>query len=333
MTQKQSCLILTNGRIGTVKPCRALAQALNLKVTEQSLQVRFPWSLLPARFWFFSQLAYKNFNFSSIASKATDFPDYVITSGRTAVNAGIEIKKRAQKRNVLTKAIHLMDPKVSPEYFDAVICPEHDKISGENVIKCLGTLHDLSEQKLDQLPLKSPFEKNKHHKMSVGVFIGGPSKHFIFNESVMDQLVQDMQALSKTHQLLITPSRRTPEKLMSALYATLDDSHYIWSGSGENPYFDILKQSDALVVTCDSVSMMSEFASLTTPFFIYYLPSKSRGKNKILAFADRLLAEGYGQLYSKEALLKKSKEKRPLKIMPGVVERLRSVAVLRKSIN
>src|SRR5581483_6510369 len=47
---------------------------------------------------------------------------------------------------------------------------------------------------------------------------------------------------------------------------------FLWDGSGENPYFGLLGLADAVAVTADSVSMVSEAAVTGKPVYILELP-------------------------------------------------------------
>ena len=64
---------------------------------------------------------------------------------------------------------------------------------------------------------------------------------------------------------------------------------YVWDGSGANPYFGMLALADAIVVTMDSVSMVSEAVATAAPVMLAALPGRSR-RNRL--FTDVLLAEG-----------------------------------------
>jgi mitochondrial fission protein ELM1 len=46
----------------------------------------------------------------------------------------------------------------------------------------------------------------------------------------------------------------------------------VWGGSGDNPYFAYLAAADAVLVTADSVSMVSEAAATGKPVHIIDLP-------------------------------------------------------------
>jgi len=89
--------------------------------------------------------------------------------------------------------------------------------------------------------------------------------------------------------LAVTPSRRTAPEVTAILAERLDPlGAMVWDGTGDNPYFGLLAHADALIVTCDSVSMMSEAAATAAPLLILDLPGRSR---RIGAFVEMLKAE------------------------------------------
>ena len=64
---------------------------------------------------------------------------------------------------------------------------------------------------------------------------------------------------------------------------------YVWDGNGDNPYFGMLALADAIVVTVDSVSMISEAVATAAPVMLATLPGRSR-RNGL--FTEALLREG-----------------------------------------
>src|SRR3546814_20453175 len=71
--------------------------------------------------------------------------------------------------------------------------------------------------------------------------------------------------------LMITPSRRTGrrnEEILRRALAGLPAE--IWDGAGENPYFGSLALADHVVVTGDSVNMVSEAASTGKPVHVVH---------------------------------------------------------------
>ena len=77
--------------------------------------------------------------------------------------------------------------------------------------------------------------------------------------------------------LALTPSRRTSPEARAALrQAILPGGGWMWDGTGGNPYFGLLALADAIVVTEDSVSMVSEAAATAAPVLLAGLPGRSR---------------------------------------------------------
>jgi hypothetical protein len=84
--------------------------------------------------------------------------------------------------------------------------------------------------------------------------------------------------------LVLTPSRRTPPSLTRLFADRLGPlGGWVWEGEGENPYFGMLAHADAIVVTEDSVSMVSEAAATAAPVLLARLPGGSRRISLFLA--------------------------------------------------
>src|SRR5690606_24876215 len=77
--------------------------------------------------------------------------------------------------------------------------------------------------------------------------------------------------------LAVTTSRRTGSANAAALRHGIGATVplYFWDQLGENPYFGLLALADAIVVTADSVSMVSEACSTGKPVYVAPLPGRS----------------------------------------------------------
>jgi mitochondrial fission protein ELM1 len=93
---------------------------------------------------------------------------------------------------------------------------------------------------------------------------------------------------------------------------------------GENPYFALLALADYIVVTCDSVNMISEAASTGKPVYVEMLPG---GSAKSSRFLDRLREDGIIRNFT-GALEPYSYP--PLDDMTRAAERVRSLIGARK---
>jgi mitochondrial fission protein ELM1 len=95
--------------------------------------------------------------------------------------------------------------------------------------------------------------------------------------------------------LALTPSRRTaPEAVVALRDAVMPLGGWVWDGAGENPYFGLLACADAIIVTGDSVSMISEACATSVPVLVAALPGRSR---RIARFTEGLLSEGRVRRY------------------------------------
>ena len=64
---------------------------------------------------------------------------------------------------------------------------------------------------------------------------------------------------------------------------------YVWDGTGDNPYFAMLGLADAMIVTADSVSMVSEAAATGKPVHVVPLDG---GSDKFSRFHEAMAQSG-----------------------------------------
>lgn len=67
---------------------------------------------------------------------------------------------------------------------------------------------------------------------------------------------------------------------------------YFWDGNGDNPYQGMLAWADALLVTEDSVSMLSEAVSTGKPVYIIKMEG---GSERFQRFYDYLFDNNYAR--------------------------------------
>ena len=83
--------------------------------------------------------------------------------------------------------------------------------------------------------------------------------------------------------VMVTPSRRTDPAVTALISDAITPlGGWVWDGTGENPYFGMLALADLIVVTQDSVSMISEAAATTAPVLVAELPGRSRRQGLFL---------------------------------------------------
>jgi mitochondrial fission protein ELM1 len=124
----------------------------------------------------------------------------------------------------------------------------------------------------------------------VAVLVGGSNGRYRFDAPVAEALGAALARMMREDRvgLALTPSRRTSPEALAALRSALEPlGGWVWDGSGENPYFGLLALADAIVVTEDSVSMVSEACATSAPVLLARLPGRSRR----IALFNRLLAQ------------------------------------------
>jgi mitochondrial fission protein ELM1 len=283
------CWIVTEGLVGLQNQAIGLAEALGLSYELKTAgKPGLPWKLLPPGYWP-DPLA--------LSALAAPWPDVLITCGRAGVAAALAVKK-ASKNACFT--IHIQNPLINPAYFDAVIAPEHDRLQGANVLSTFGAIHRVNAQKLAEAKAHFLPKFAALPRPLIGVLIGGKSRHQEFALSAMQDLGRKLKAFAATTGggLLVTPSRRTGAENEAELRAILKNTPaYIWDGTGENPYFGLLAASDAIVVTSDSISMISEACFTGKPVYVHELPGGSR---RFTPFLQELARRGMTRAFSGE---------------------------------
>ncbi|MCF8496194.1 MAG: mitochondrial fission ELM1 family protein [Alphaproteobacteria bacterium] len=272
-----TCRIITEGLKGTENQCLGAAEALGLEVQPERVSLTQPWKILSP--WL--GLEYSG-TFSP--SLQPPWPDLLITSGRKAVAVSRYIKRASGGK---TFTLHIQDPKINSRIFDLVAVPAHDSLRGENVIVTAGAPNRVTSKKLaDAKERFSAFGLTARPR--VAVLIGGSSNAFGLTPAIMADLVGSLKNLNAG--LMITTSRRTGAANERILTKALDGSDaYIWDGQGENPYFGMLAWADHILVTADSVSMLSEAATTGKPVQMIDLKG---GRKRIRRFHETLQRAG-----------------------------------------
>lgn len=172
-------------------------------------------------------------------------PDIIITCGRRMAAIG-----KYYKRLLKCKHLQILNPGDNPKKYDIVICPEHDGVRGKNVITTKGSIHGVSVNALAKIKCFDASE-------TVSLIIGNPSKTF-FKE--LDKITANINKYFPTYDLVICGSRRTPKKFHTKIRNSFKKARLIWFSEkeGENPYLKLLACSKVLIVTADSINMLSE---------------------------------------------------------------------------
>ncbi|HEY8963009.1 MAG TPA: mitochondrial fission ELM1 family protein [Alphaproteobacteria bacterium] len=252
-------VLVERGLTGTEKQCVAVAEALGVEPLVKRISLRNPWRFL-------SPYINIGIRFGFGEKITPPWPDVLICGGRKSVGLALWIKKMSHDR---TFTVCILDPKVHRHKFDLIATPVHDDLKGPNVIQIIGAPNNLTPKRLQEAEIKWVPTFAHLPKPRVAVLIGGSSRTHTMRQSNMEKLAAHLKTLNDCgYGLMITASRRTGDDNTRILRETLAGTNaYIWDGQGDNPYEGFLALADAIIVTSDSVSMLSEAATTGKPVY------------------------------------------------------------------
>ena len=265
---KLKALLLTQGMHGMISQVEGLAKALNLDYRHQTIKLKKFWNYIPPKFTPISE--------NILSEKFTCDADVIISCGRKSVVPSIALKNKFGKK-ILN--VHIQDPKVKLSNFDFIVAPEHDGLKGENVLTSRGAIHYLTN---DELEVNKNYLKSRinSQKKVVTLIIGGPTKHYDYNEKVVDSIFLKIKQnfLDNNYQLIVVPSMRTPQNIIDKAKNYFNEDQIIIPNIDKKAYLCSLKIADHIIVTCDSTSMISEAAITGKPIYVAQMPAIKNNK-------------------------------------------------------
>lgn len=203
------------------------------------------------------------------------WPDIVLSAGRRNEPIARWIKRAAAPHPV--RIVHVGRPWSPLRHFDLIVTtPQYRLPKLPNVLENKTPLHRVTAERLvtDSAAwrprlagLPQPF---------TAVIIGGSSGPYSFDHAAAARLGQQASALAAQHggSLLVSTSARTPLETMDTFERNIDvPCHlYRWSKDAtDNPYFAFLGLASNIVVTGDSMSMLTEACWTRKPVHIFDL--------------------------------------------------------------
>ena len=269
------CWVVTDGYKGTENQARGLAEALGLPYETKRVWPRFPWGSVPPT------LLLPPLGATTPESDPLEppWPDLLISCGRRAAGYSMAVRRASGGK---TFTVHVQDPQVDPRHFDMVIMPAHDRLRGradaENVLVTAGSLHRITPERLASEVERHAGAWAALPRPLVAVLIGGTNRRYRMTAGIARTIVQQLTRMCRDHGagLLVTTSRRTGaenERILRAGLAELPAR--VWDGSGDNPYFAYLGSADVIVVTYDSINMVSEACATGKPVYVIGLEGES----------------------------------------------------------
>lgn len=268
-TQAEPVWVLADPRAGTAAQALGIAEALGLPF--RTLPLAWSrWAGLPLPFPTLAGLAP-----AARAGFVPPWPRLVISAGRRAAPAALWLGARG------VRTVHCMRPGFGAGRFGLLVLGRHDQpAEAPNTLPILGATHRMSPALLAAARaewaalagLPAP---------RVALLVGGPvrAKNGAagLDPALAAAVARRARALGAS--VLATTSRRTGDAASVAIAETLagvPHRLFRWGDAGPNPYAGFLAWADAVVVTGDSVSMLSEALATPAPVFIAELPAGSR---------------------------------------------------------
>jgi len=261
-------LLLTEGMHGMISQAEGLAKALDLDFIHEKIELNNFWKLFSPKI-----TPVKNFVFKNRINH--DF-NIVISCGRKSVIPSIYLKRKF-KNKILN--IHIQNPKLSLKNFDFIVVPEHDCLSGKNVLTTKGSIHYITQENIkksknyliDKFELKDYFNEEK----LVTVILGGPNQYYSFSDKILIEIFEKVKInfINNGHQIIVIPSMRTPQRIIEIAKKHFNKTELVIDEVDKKAYLSALGMAKYIVVTCDSISMISEAAITGKPIYVAQMPT------------------------------------------------------------
>lgn len=197
-------------------------------------------------------------------------PDLLLGAGHDT-----HLSLLAARRGRGGRAVVLMRPTLPLAWFDLCVLPRHDRPpTRDGVVETLGPLS----------PVKPAPERDGPGL----ILVGGPSRHFRWDDDRVRAQVRAVTAANPNDRWLMATSRRTPASLLGGwppqvTVVPVEDAAPGWLDAN-------LPRAGACLVTPDSLSMIFDALTAGVPCGIFEL--ERVGGGRVAGAVDRLLAEG-----------------------------------------
>lgn len=250
--------IVSDGRAGHEAQTRGLAEALGLTPQIQRVAPRGPFDWLAP---------FGPADPQDAAAWAAPFPDIALAAGRRTIPALRRLKSLSRGK---TFTVYLNKPASGLRTADVIVAPRHDALAGPNVVAPLTPAHRVTAERLAAARAAPDPRVAALPGPRVALLIGGDSRHVRFDAAETAHIATIARVLRDSGvSVMATASRRTPAPLRDALRELLlRPNGFFWANEGDNPYFSMLALADALIVTGDSVNMISEAAATDAPVYV-----------------------------------------------------------------
>lgn len=219
-------------------------------------------------------------NPSSSSPLEPPWPDLILSAGMRNEPVCRWIRLQSDNR---ARIVHIGRPWADPDRFDLVITtPQYRLAERPNVLQNTTTLHRVTTQRLQQasrsimIDVPQPF---------VALIVGGNSGPYTFGRKAARRLAAQANAFAekKAASLLVSTSARTSVDASQELarFLRVPAQIYYWQENDKcNPYFAFLELADDIIVTADSISMLTEACATRKPVYMFDLATGRRAMRR-----------------------------------------------------
>ncbi len=260
--------VVTGYRAGERAQVLALAEALGWTFEVKELDYR-PSA---ARISLFRSSSLRGFRMDRSSPLSPPWPDLVITAGMRNEPACRWIRQQSAGR---TRIVHIGRPWARLEQFDLVITtPQYRLPERDNVLHNNLTLHRVTVARLQAEARHWESRLATLPRPRIAVITGGDSGPTTFGRKAAARLARQASAMAGAQggSLLVTTSARTAPAAVESLSAGIEAPvhFYRWRCDDDhNPYFGYLALADAIIVTADSISMLTEACATGKPVYMF----------------------------------------------------------------
>ena len=216
----------------------------------------------------------------------------LITCGRRMAGISIGLKRIYRKKNKRIFTIHIQNPNIASVYFDLLVVPEHDNLTGENIIVSEGSLHSVEKKNIKIAYDKLSIRHLKELKEHIVVLIGGNTRTQKLTAEYENKFISEIKRIQKIFKskIVLCPSRRTPENLLKYFNEKKPENIIISvKENNKNPYPGIIYNAKFIIATTDSINLLSEAIGSGKEVFVLDL-FKPVKRKKI--YVKNLLSKG-----------------------------------------
>ena len=328
-TTARRALILSDGKLGHVKQSQTVTRAMREEspgVTEQVIEVRYhhgllrmaaaAWAWLAPKGWLAWPVLRAALAPDCFRTLAAAYADVLISCGSATAPVAVLLSGAWRIKSVV-----IMNPRPIPlSRFDLAFVPVHDDVRPQpHVVQVRGALNTLSAASLDvsreRLRSHPRFRPPMDRRASISaptlpsedapviaVLLGGDTEDYALTAAFVEQVIQQALAACEAADavMFVTTSRRTPPDVEHQLEGWLADhprcsllllaSRDALEGTIEG----MLGWSQAVVVTGESISMVSEASASGRPVVVVDPPRRraGAGQTKAERFLQTLVTEG-----------------------------------------